>query len=195
MAIRTTISCIAVTGRFQPFHLDHLELVTYALDRAERLLVGVTNPDARSLAPAAASSHRHLRSSNPFTYLERLRMIRAALNAAGVASTRYEIVPFPLDDPGVWRAYVPKGTMQLVRAFSAWERQKAAHLEAAGYPVILLQGDVEGRVSASDIRRAIARGEPWAHWVPAGVLEVLLAFGEETLRRRCALGPELARAL
>ena len=49
-----------IHGRFQPFHLGHLAYLRAAAKRAERLLVGITNPDrARTLAEPA-DPRRHL---------------------------------------------------------------------------------------------------------------------------------------
>jgi len=176
---------IAVTGRFQPFHVDHLELLEEALSRAALVLIGITNPDHRSLQPAAASAHRHLVTANPFSYFERLLFIEAALEHHGVARTRYIITPFPLDEPSTWTAYVPAGTPQLVRIFSHWERDKS-HRLAGAYPVIELQGDAQRRVSASDIRAAMARGDDgWRRLVPAGTRTLLEAMGATQLRLRC----------
>jgi nicotinamide-nucleotide adenylyltransferase len=176
---------IAVTGRFQPFHVDHLELLEEALSRAAQVLICITNPDHRSLQPAAASAHRHLAAANPFSYFERLLFIEAALEHHGVAHRRYTITPFPLDEPSTWTAYVPAGTPQLVRIFSDWERDKS-HRLAGAYPVIELQGDARRRVSASDIRDAMARGDDgWRRLVPGGTRALLEAMGAPELRLRC----------
>lgn len=185
-----TLTRVAVTGRFQPFHVDHLALVVDALSRAEQVLIGITNPDVRSLQPAPESDHRHLPAANPFTWLERLVFIEAALEHHGVARSRYTITPFPLDAPETWSAYMPAGTPQLVRIFSDWEREKSRRLAAGDYPVIELQGDPLHRVSASDIRAAMARRDgTWRELVPAGTRARLEAIGDDELCRRCAATP------
>ena len=170
-------SSVAITGRFQPFHRDHLDLVRHGLSLAPRVVVGITNPDARSWQAVAASGHRHLATSNPFSYLERLRMITAALACAGIPANRYDIVPFPLDCPGVWTSYIPRDVAHLVRVFSEWEAEKTRRLEAGGYPVKVLFGDPATRISASEIRAAMAAGHPWDHWVPPGAREQLATLG------------------
>jgi nicotinamide-nucleotide adenylyltransferase len=180
---------VAVTGRFQPFHHDHLELALHALSSGRHLLVGITNPDVRSLRPQPSSRHRHLASANPFSYLERAQMIAGSLASAGIGADRFGIVPFPLDAPQVWSAYIPAGTLQLVRAYSDWERDKARQLQSGGYPVELQGGDSASRISGTAIRAAMASGDPWQHWVPAGSRRVLEALGADELRRRCAAAP------
>jgi nicotinamide-nucleotide adenylyltransferase/phosphinothricin biosynthesis protein PhpF len=160
-----------VTGRFQPFHVQHLELVLLALERAAHVLVGVTNPETEQRRAHPASAHRHLPSANPYTYAQRRTAIEAALRTAGVDASRYSIAPFPLDAPDRWPEIVPPGTPQVVRVYSDWEREKVRRFEAAGYPAIVLQGDEATRVSGTEIRRRIAAGEEWQAWVPPGARE------------------------
>ena len=164
---------VAVTGRFQPFHNDHLELVLSAHATGESVTVGITNPDPRSLEPLVGSNHRHLLSANPLTYWERARLIRAALIEAGLPVTHFDVVPFPLDAIDVCSSYVPLETTQVVRVYAEWERQKVRRLETAGYPVKVLVGDQGRRVSGTDIRAAIVSNQPWNHWVPPAVFEEL----------------------
>ncbi|MEO1575526.1 MAG: adenylyltransferase/cytidyltransferase family protein [Pseudomonadota bacterium] len=163
----------AVTGRFQPFHNDHLELVSHAMARADAVIIGITNPDERSRIADVASAHRHTEAANPFSYFDRQRIVRAALLGAGFAPGSFTIVPFPLDQPGVWADYIPAQAVQFVRVFSPWERRKAELLESGGYAVEVLEGDPATRIHATEIRRAIGEGRPWAHWLPEGAIEVL----------------------
>ena len=179
---------IAITGRFQPFHRDHLELVRIGLDRATRVIIGITNPDDRSLRPVETSPHRHLGTANPFTYYERQRMIRNSLLGDGVAAADFGIVPFPLDVPSVWHSYVPVGTAQLVRLFSAWEQDKARRLREAGYEVVEIEGDMQTRIAATAIRTAIANGSSWRNLVPRGTSDVIESLGERTVALRCRAG-------
>jgi nicotinamide mononucleotide adenylyltransferase len=167
---------LAVTGRFQPFHVDDLELLRWAFARAARVLIGITNPSAEVRRAHPASTHRHRADASPWSDTERAALIRAALAAAAIDAARYEIVPFPLEERARWAALVPAGTPQLVRVFSDWEREKLQRFEAAGYPVVALHGDAARRVSASDIRAALAAGAAWQHWVPPGARELLASW-------------------
>lgn len=169
---------LAVTGRFQPFHNDHLDLVRYALTQARRVVIGITNPDANQCVSHPTSPHRHLAGSNPFSYRQRELLISAALAGDAVEPARVLIVPFPLDEPGRWPQILPVGTPQLVRTFSDWEREKVRRFAAAGYPPIVLQGDPQRRISASEIRDCIAEGGDWQHRVPAEVRTLLSAWLE-----------------
>ena len=162
-----------VTGRFQPVHGQHLELFELALREAEHLIVAVTNPDTRARHEETTSAHRHLAEANPFTYFERLRLLQAALQERGL-SRHVSIVPFDLTRPETWYEYVPGRARQLVRAYSAWEREKASRLSDAGYEVTVLDGDPATRLSASDIRaRLDADRSVWPDLVPRAVVPVL----------------------
>jgi nicotinamide mononucleotide adenylyltransferase len=161
-----------VTGRFQPVHDQHLELVGIALAEYDHVIVAVTNPDAGSRHEEATSAHRHTPAANPFTYYERSRLLIAALGAAGWAD-RTTVVPFDLTRPAVWPDYVPLHARQFVRAFDGWERQKAAALRAGGYPVTVLDGDPAAKRSATDVRTLLAGGAGWRDAVPAGVAPLL----------------------
>ena len=167
---RTDLGC--VTGRFQPVHDQHLELIGIALTECEHVIVAVTNPDSGARREEAASAHRHTAAANPFTYFERSRLLTAALAGAGWAE-RTTVVPFDLTRPPVWPEYVPLEARQFVRAYDDWERQKAAALEAGGYAVTVLDGDPAAKRSATDIRALLAAGTGWRDAVPAGVAPLL----------------------
>ncbi len=195
-AIRQPLSALGcVSGRFQPFHDDHLSLVRHALGHVRHLIVAITNPDARSLTSIRQSAHRHLPSANPFTWFERLQMIVAALDAEGVARTRFSVVPMPLDAPDTWHAYVPAHAIQFVRVFSDWEREKVRRLEAGGYSTIALEGDPHRRIHAAHLRADMAaRGRAWHRQVPVGTRKVLLGMDSDALARRCSIDAGCAQA-
>jgi cytidyltransferase-like protein len=179
---------VCLTGRFQPFHRDHLELARHGLTLAERLVVGITNPDPAARVAHPASAHRHLDESNPLDYAQRAALVQAALHAAGVPASRYAILPFPLDEPGAWASLLPPGTPQLVRVFGDWEREKVRRFAASAFPPIVLQGDPVTRLSATDIRRDIRAGEPWQTQLPDGARELLADWlRDPAVRRRFAM--------
>lgn len=175
----------AVTGRFQPFHNDHLDLVMTAAREGGRLIVGITNPDHRSRVEDPASAHRHRDAANPFSYFERSDMIARALLDSGLPMSAFTIVPFPLEAPALWHNYIPAKTVQLVRTFAKWEHRKVEMLEMGGYTVRTLPGDLQTRISATDIRAALATGGDWQSQVPPGAADVLLSLGADELARRC----------
>ncbi len=168
------LTAAAVTGRFQPFHNGHWELLAIALAEAEEVFIGITNPDPASWHEHGSSAHRHRPDANPFTYWERHRMIRSALVRQDI-EMRCSIVPFPLDRPSAWPSYIPLSAVQFVRVFSDWERDKGEILRDGGYSVRVIEGDPSRVVRATDIRAALALDgdNTWHGFLPEGVAEAM----------------------
>ena len=162
-----------IHGRFQPFHNGHLEYLRGAAERSSELFVGITNPDPTRVRPEASDPARHLPESNPYTYVERLLMVKAAAVDAGLDLARVHAIPFPVNEPELWPAYVPRGVTQYVRVFSAWGGTKLERLRDAGYEVVVLDEGAEKEVSGALVREAIRSGGDWRGLVPPGVADVI----------------------
>jgi len=160
-------------GRFQPFHCGHLEYMRGASERCDELWVGITNPDPARVKPEESDPLRHLPESNPYTYNERLLMVKAAAADLGLVPERVHVIPFPVNEPDLWSAYVPEGVTQFLRLFSAWGGEKLDRLREAGYEVMILDEGAEKELSGADVREALRSGAEWEQLVPAGVARVL----------------------
>ncbi len=162
-----------IHGRFQPVHNGHLEYLRGAAERCEELFVGITNPDPARIKPEDADPLRHLPESNPYSYVERLLMVKAAATDAGIELTRLHVIPFPVNEPELWHAYVPEDVVQFIRLFSDWGGAKIDRLREAGYEVVVLDEGAEKEVSGADVRAAMRAGGDWERLVPPGVAAVL----------------------
>jgi cytidyltransferase-like protein len=162
-----------IHGRFQPFHNGHLEYMRGAAERSDELWVGITNPDPARILPEASDPARHLPESNPYTYDERLLMVKAAAGDLGLDPSSIHVIPFPVNEPDLWSAYVPGGITQYLRLFSAWGGEKQERLAAAGYEVVILDQGAEKELSGTDVREALRSGGDWESLVPPGVAEVI----------------------
>ena len=162
-----------IHGRFQPFHRGHLEYMRGASERCDELWIGITNPDPARIKPEESDPVRHLPESNPFTYAERLLMVKAAAGDLGIDPAHLHVIPFPVNEPELWAAYVPPGTTQYLRLFSAWGGKKQERLVCAGYEVVILDEGVEKELSGADVREAIRTGSDWESLVPPGVARVI----------------------
>jgi cytidyltransferase-like protein len=162
-----------IHGRFQPFHLGHLEYLRGAAARSDEVFIGITNPDPERIRPEASDPLRHLPESNPYTYVERLLMVKAAAADAGIAAERVHVIPFPVNEPELWDAYVPRDVVQFIRLFSGWGGTKLQRLREAGYEVVVLDEGAEKEVSGADVREALREGGAWQRLVPPGVARVL----------------------
>lgn len=164
-----------VHGRFQPFHNDHLDYVKKALARCHHLIMGITNPDPWEVQEEQSSSHRHLKESNPFTFFQRMSMIRAALVDEGVDLERFSFVPFPIHHPDKWHFYLPepKSVVLYIRVFSEWEQIKVDRFRSQGWTVEVLDPGAPKGITATEVRRRLASGGAWEELVPKAVAKVI----------------------
>ena len=162
-----------IHGRFQPFHLGHLEYLKGAAERSDEVFVGITNPDPSQVRPEESDPLRHLPESNPYSYVERMLMVKAAAADAGIEHERLHVIPFPVNTPELWDAYVPRDVVQYIRLFSDWGGTKLDRLRAAGYDVVVLDEGAEKELSGADVRAAIRDGLDWEPLVPPGVAGVI----------------------
>jgi cytidyltransferase-like protein len=165
-----------IHGRFQPFHNGHLEYLRGAADRSDEVWVGITNPDPARIKPEPSDPLRHLPESNPYSYAERLLMVKAAAADLELDPRRVHVIPFPVNEPELWPAYVPHGTTQYLRLFSDWGGTKLERLRAAGYQVVVLDEGAEKGISGADVRAAMREGREWDRLVPPGVARVVSEF-------------------
>jgi cytidyltransferase-like protein len=167
-----------IHGRFQPFHNGHLEYLRGAAARSDRVFVGITNPDPRRVREEPSDPLRHLPESNPFTYTERLLMIEAVAEEEGLLVS---VIPFPVNEPELWPAYVPAGVTQYLRLFSDWGGTKLERMREAGYDIVVLDEGAEKAISGADVRAAIRAGDDWEALVPPGVARVIRSLDKVTV--------------
>lgn len=162
-----------IHGRFQPFHNGHLEYLRGAAARSDVVFVGITNPDPQRIKEEPSDPLRHLPESNPFTYVERLLMVSAVAEDEGI---RAHVIPFPVNEPELWPAYVPAGATQFLRLFSEWGGEKLDRMRAAGYEVVVLDEGADKEISGTQVREALRSGGDWESLVPPGVARAIRSF-------------------
>lgn len=149
-------------GRFQPFHLGHLDAIKFVLKKVDEVVIVIGS---------AQYSHN---SKNPFTAGERLVMVRNALLEAGVDSSKLWIVPVPdVHLHMLWVSAVEGYTPKFNVVYTNEPLTRRLFMEA-GYPV----KDVplfERKVYMSTvIREKMVKGESWMELVPKGVANFIL---------------------
>jgi nicotinamide mononucleotide adenylyltransferase len=164
-----------VVGRFQVFHNDHLKYLFAGLSLCQNLVVAITNPDPSRTNLDTCDPIRHLEESNPLTYFERYTLIKAVLFEHGVASTRFSIVPFPINIPDLYYCYLPLEAIFYLTIYDSWGRKKMELLQKHGFRthVIWEKPPNEKKISGSDVRRLIASGGQWEHLVPKSVAKLV----------------------
>ena len=160
------VSIGAVCGRFQIFHLDHLQYCLAAAEKCEHLIVGITSPDKSVNPLETVDPHRYTDEANPCTYYERMKMIEGTLLEAGLPREKFDIVPFPIGKPELIRYYVPEGVTIFVTILDAWGRCKTDRLKDFGYRVHVLWERDDKAISSSMIRGLIREGKAWSGFVP-----------------------------
>jgi nicotinamide-nucleotide adenylyltransferase len=166
-----------IHGRFQPFHRGHLEYLRGAAGRCDELFVGITNPDPNRIRVEPSDPARHLPEANPWTYSERLLMVKAAARDLGLDLERVHVIPFPVNEPELWPAYVPEGVTQFLRLFSEWGGTKLDRLREAGYEVVVLDEGAEKEISGAEVRQALRDRGDWESLVSPGVARVIRELG------------------
>lgn len=173
----------SIHGRFQPFHNAHLAYALAALGRSKRIYVGLTRVLTEGGIGGEVAPHRLESGSNPFSYFERAAMVRAALNGAGIADERFDIGPFPIENPERLGEFWPVNLPCLTTIVDQWNEQKVRVLRAAGYSVeIVHQGAWRGEkyASGTTIRQMIRDGDgSWCNYVPTGSVDLVRRFSAE----------------
>ncbi len=145
-------------GRFQPFHLGHLEAIKKILEEVEELVVVIGS---------AQYSHN---KENPFTAGERLVMIRNALEDAKVDFARVWIVPVPdVHLHMMWVSAVEGYTPKFQIVYSNEPLTKRLFMEA-GYKVKGIPFFERQFYSSTLVRQKMLLDESWKMLVPKSVV-------------------------
>jgi len=148
-------------GRFQPFHLGHLHAIKEALKKVDELVIVVGS---------AQYSHE---LENPFTAGERVAMIRAALEEAGIPCSRYLIIPVQ-DAPYhmVWVPQVVGFTPPFDVVFSNEPLTRRLFIEA-NYKVEGIPFYKRKLCNATEIRRLMIEDGEWEGSLPPSVCKII----------------------
>ncbi|HJU14366.1 MAG TPA: nicotinamide-nucleotide adenylyltransferase [Candidatus Nitrosotalea sp.] len=150
-------------GRFQPFHIGHLAAVKFALEKVEKLWIGI------------GSSNRSNEKRNPFTADERKEMILASLDPD--IKRRVEIYYVPdIGDHERWTYHVDSIVPKYDVVFSNDDFTISLY-QRRGMKVIQVPLYQREMVSGTNIREMILADKDWASLVPQGTRDVLVKIG------------------
>jgi nicotinamide-nucleotide adenylyltransferase len=152
-------------GRFQPFHLGHLDAITFALSQVENLWIGI------------GSSNKSNEKRNPFTAEERKEMIILSLN--DVTRKRIQIYYIPdIDDHAKWTYHIDSIVPKYDVVFSNDDFTQTLYhkREIKVIPVPLKERE---NLSGTNIREKMAMGKRWEEFVPEGAKKILLKIDAE----------------
>ena len=147
-------------GRFQPFHLGHLEAVNFALSNVEQLYIGI------------GSSNKSHQPRNPFTAEERNQMIMSSLDENTLKKVSIYDIP-DVDDHSKWTQSIDKIIPKYDIIFSNDDFTQSLY-EKNGKKIIPVVLKSRADLSGTNIRRLIQTDGNWEALVPNGTKNVLL---------------------
>jgi nicotinamide-nucleotide adenylyltransferase len=146
-------------GRFQPFHLGHLEAVNFALNKVENLWIGI------------GSSNKYNEKKNPFSADERRKMITLSVDDSII--TRIKIFDIPdVGDHEKWTysidSIVPEYNLVFSNDKFTEDLYKRRNIDVVKVPLKDRQ-----KFSGTNIRQLISDGKKWQDLVPEGTSKIL----------------------
>jgi len=148
-----------LVGRFQPFHLGHLDAVLFGLSRTENLFIGV------------GSSNKFNEKKNPFSAEERKEMIISSIESSMLGRVKIFEIP-DVDNHEKWTFEIDQIVPKYDVVFTNDEFTKTLFKKRQinVIPVVLKERE---KFSGTNIRQLIIDDKNWQDLVPQGTRKVL----------------------
>ena len=147
-------------GRFQPFHLGHLEALQFALSKVDKLWVGL------------GSSNKSIEKSNPFSAEERKEMILSSIDDSMKNKIIIYFIP-DIDNHIKWiekiDTIVPKFDIVFSNDPLTDHLYSKKTVQVISIP--FLNRDI---LSGTNIRNLIISDQEWENFVPEGTKNFLI---------------------
>jgi len=148
-------------GRFQPFHLGHLDLARQILGDNDEAIIAIT------------SSQFNYLPKDPFTSGERIEMIHNSLRDEGVDISRCYVAAVENQfNIATWAGYLKSSLPSFDRVYSGNEYVSML-LRDSGIDVIPPRFLERDKFTATAIRNLIISGGDWQSRVPRAVSELI----------------------
>ena len=146
-------------GRFQPFHLGHLDAIKFALSNVEHLHIGI------------GSSNKSHEKRNPFTADERKKMILSSIDEKISKNVSLHYIP-DVDDHSKWTHLVDEIIPEYDVVFS---NDDFTHELYGKREKSIISVNLKSRsnLSGTNIRNLILTDQNWKEFVPSGTIDVL----------------------
>ncbi len=146
-------------GRFQPFHLGHLEALQFALSKVDKLWIGL------------GSSNKPVEKNNPFTAEQRKEMILSSIDDSMKEKISIYFIP-DLDNHMKWVEKIDTIVPQFDIIFSNDDLTKHLYskrnIQVLSIPFLNRES-----LSGTNIRDLIIHDQEWDNFVPNGVRNFL----------------------
>ena len=146
-------------GRFQPFHLGHLEALQFALSKVDKLWVGL------------GSSNKSVQKNNPFSAEERKQMILSSIDNTMKEKISIYFIP-DLDNHVKWIEKIDTIVPKFDIIFSNDELTKHLYSKRS-VQVIAIPFLNRNVLSGTNIRDLIISDQKWDNLVPQGTRNFL----------------------
>jgi len=146
-------------GRFQPFHLGHLEALQFALSKVDKLWVGL------------GSSNKPVQKNNPFSAEERKQMILSSIDNTMKEKISIYFIP-DLDNHVKWIEKIDTIVPKFDIIFSNDELTKHLYSKRS-VQVIAIPFLNRNVLSGTNIRDLIISDQKWDDLVPQGTRNFL----------------------
>ncbi|NND86189.1 MAG: nicotinamide-nucleotide adenylyltransferase [Nitrosopumilus sp.] len=146
-------------GRFQPFHLGHLEALRFALSKVDKLWVGL------------GSSNKPIEKINPFSTDERKEMIMKSIDNSMKEKISIYYIP-DMDNHMKWIEKIDTIVPKFDIIFSNDELTKHLYSKR-DVQVMTIPFFKRDELSGTNIRDLIISDQKWKHLVPEGTRNFL----------------------
>jgi len=148
-------------GRFQPFHMGHLNLVKQILDECDDVIIAIT------------SSQFNYLEKDPFTAGERIEMIHNSLKESDIDLSRCFVVAIENQlNIATWASYLKTALPYFDKVYSGNDYVKMLLADSA-IPVVSPKFLDRPQFNATRIRSMIIKDDNWQNLVPPTVVGFL----------------------
>ena len=154
-------------GRFQPFHLGHLEALRFALSKVDKLWIGL------------GSSNKPPQKNNPFSANQRKEMILSSLDESMKKKISIYFIP-DLDNHVRWIEKIDTIVPKFDIIFSNDELTQHLYSKRST-KVISIPFLKREQLSGTHVRDLIISDQKWNDLVPKGTKDFLINNGAKDL--------------
>jgi len=148
-------------GRFQPFHLGHLDLVKQILSECDDIIIAIT------------SSQFNYLEKDPFTAGERIEMIHQSLNDDGIDLSRCFIIAIENQfNIATWASYLEAALPKFDKVYSGNDYVSML-LSDSGCTVTSPKFLDREKYNATKIRKLMLDNKEWKEYVPKAVTNLI----------------------
>ena len=148
-------------GRFQPFHLGHLDLTKQILSECDEVVIALTGSQFNYI------------EKDPFTAGERIEIIHESLKEDGVDLSKCFIVPIENQfNIATWASYLKSILPQFEKVYSGNDYVTML-LANSGYDVIQPKFLDREKYNGTQIRKMILNDQDWEKCIPSAASKII----------------------